>query len=47
MECECNGMECNGMESNGIEWNGMRMEYEYKLRKELKYTLRNYKYIHV
>ena len=31
-------MECNGIESNVIE---------YKLQKELKYTLRNYKYIHV
>ena len=43
MECECNGMESNGIEWNGMEWNRI----EYKLRKELKYTLRNYKYIHV
>jgi hypothetical protein len=43
-------MEWNRMESNVMEceWNGMEWNrIEYKLRKELKYTLRNYKYIHV
>jgi hypothetical protein len=40
---EWNRMESNRIECNGIEWNRI----EYKLRKELKYTLRNYKYIHV